>query len=166
MFFVVNGWSTTVYNASNCLHCSSDNIIIYNNEELSLIFSNQKNKLIDIDKEIGLSCRRRMYTACELFIECDQDFSVYEIEVFSETDNKPFLKAKTDRQRFPVTQLEENKCYMARGRGCIEDYEIYTKWSKECCFYSLKSSLKLKNTKFYYFFVNFYRFRTFNIFRR
>lgn len=142
MFFIIRSWNTTVYNASNCFHCSSDNIIQYEKEELSTIFQNTDTKLIEsnVDKEISLTCKRRMHTACELFIECHKDFPVYEVEVFSETDNKPFLKAKTDRQRFPVTQLEENKCYLARVRGCNEDYKIYTKWSKECCFYSLKGS--------------------------
>ena len=100
MFFIVRDWNTYPENAANCLHCSPENIIDYCKTDFPLIFPNQEKALRAsiLDKEIGFSCRRRMFTACELFIEFDKDFSEYEVEIYSETDNKPLFKSKTDRQ--------------------------------------------------------------------
>lgn len=141
MFFVTINWGSYPLNASNCFHCSSENIILYYKEEFPLIFPNQgKEKALRtiLDKEIGLSCQRRMYNKAELLIEFDKEFSTYEIEIFSDEDHKPIIQTKTDRQRFIASNLEENRCYVARVRGANEDFKIYTKWSKECSFYPLK----------------------------
>ena len=125
------------------------NLKIYGIEALK-IFPNPAIALSSsfLDQEIGLSYRKHVLTSCDLFIECDKDFPLYEVEVYYEIEKKLFIKAKTNRHWFTVTHLKEDKCYAARVRGFNYNYQIYTKWFKTCCFHSLKCSFSLKHINY------------------
>lgn len=164
MFFIINSFMSSPYNASLCLYCPPENVVIYSKEEMPTIFPdyfeldyNKPIKNIDnskimeniengkivkplkiVDKEISISLKRRKYRSAEFFIQFDEDFSKYEIDLYSYSDKKPRPVLVVDRQKFIIDDLEESQNYSIRIRGLNPELNTFTKWSKEINFYSLK----------------------------
>ena len=120
-------------------HVNTENVLGYDQKEISDIFSINANFQLVFNQTLTISVKRRKHNAVELSIDLTKFFSKYEIEVYSENDNKPILKNISDRDTFFINQIEETQRYVARVRGFIEEYKIYAKWSEDCPFYSLKS---------------------------
>ena len=120
-------------------HVNTENVLGYDQKEISDIFSINANFQLVFNQTLTISVKRRKHNAVELSIDLTQFFSKYEIEVYSENDNKPLIKCISDRDTFFVNNIEESQRYVARVRGFIEEYKMYSKWSEDCPFYSLKS---------------------------
>lgn len=140
MFFIINNWDSTIYNASLCFHCIPDNVIIYTKEEIPMIFPDNSKPIGALDKEITISCKRRKYKSAEFFIQSDKEFKNFEIELYLSSESKPVQKFFYDRQKLIISDLMENQCYLIRVRGVDIESNIYTKWSKETSFYPLKGT--------------------------
>jgi len=129
----------TYDNIENHFYVKPESFIVYTPNEIPYIFSKNAAFQLLFNKTLAISVKRRKHNAVELSIDLTQFFSKYEIEVYSENDNKPLIKCISDRDTFFVNNIEESQRYVARVRGFIEEYKMYSKWSEDCPFYSLKS---------------------------
>lgn len=141
MFFITYSWNNyDGFEMKNYFYCDPENCFNFCNEEFPMIFPNIDKKKNVINKKINISLHRRMLGAAEIFIEFDELFSQYEIQVFDQTNSvDPFISAISDRKTYIACPLKENVCYIVRVRGVNKEDNCYTKWSDECSFYSLKS---------------------------
>jgi hypothetical protein len=162
MFYILYD-SHSNYQLSQYFMCPPENTFSFQKTELQSIFPKfvkpqDPNYITIVDKEIKLTCKRRMVNSVNLGIELDKSFSLYEIEVYCETENKPpQILTFNNRPTILIGDLEEDKYYKARIRGISDDKGTMTKWSQEISFYPLKGSF------FCEFFLNCFSIISFEI---